>query len=216
MPKRSDEHMAARRRQILDAALRCFVERGFHRTSILDICKAADLSVGAVYTHFKSKRMITLALGDLSAEWSAGLNFETLQEIREFLLDALRSYDHAQRAAGARVDFQLFQLGLHDKKLGERMRRALPAVEQLLLRTFKHLKERGDIVPEYDIENGARLLSAVMNSVWLSKAIDPQSSAMPYQGCVISEFNRMTPRATQRASPRRRSTTGPRANRTAP
>lgn len=197
MPKRSDEHMAQRRQQILDAAMRCFCERGFHRTSIMDICRAASLSVGAVYTHFKNKRAITLALADQSAEWADTLNFETLQDLRQFLLETLRSLDRADRAAGVRVDFQLFQLSLHDKKLGQRIRAVLPALEQLVLRTLRTFKQRGDVAAEYDIENGARVLCSVMNSVWLSKAVDPQSRAAPYQSCINTEFERMMSGRTQ-------------------
>lgn len=177
--------------------MRCFSERGFHRTSIMHICKAAGLSVGAVYTHFKNKRAITLALADQSTEWAGALDFETLQDLQLFLLDTLRSLDRADRAAGARVDFQLFQLSLHDKKLGQRIRAALPAFQELVLRKLKSFKERGDVAADYDIENGARLLWSVMNSVWLSKAVDPQSKAAPYQSCIDIEFERMTPGATR-------------------
>ena len=36
-----------RRRQILDAALACFRRRGFHQTSMSEICTEADISAGA-------------------------------------------------------------------------------------------------------------------------------------------------------------------------
>src|SRR5262245_30602356 len=55
MPKVTEEHVEARRRQILTAALRCFAREGFHRTTMQDIFREADLSPGAVYTYFKGK-----------------------------------------------------------------------------------------------------------------------------------------------------------------
>jgi AcrR family transcriptional regulator len=55
MPKVTDEHLAARRRQILSAALACFARNGFHRTTMQDIFKEAELSPGAVYSYFNSK-----------------------------------------------------------------------------------------------------------------------------------------------------------------
>ncbi|MFC0004689.1 TetR/AcrR family transcriptional regulator [Micromonospora siamensis] len=55
MPRVSDEHLAARRRQILDAARRCFLRDGFHHTSMQDVIAEAGLSVGAVYRYFPSK-----------------------------------------------------------------------------------------------------------------------------------------------------------------
>src|SRR3954466_4084938 len=55
MPKVTEEHVDARRRQILSAALRCFAREGFHRTTMQDIFREADLSPGAVYSYFTGK-----------------------------------------------------------------------------------------------------------------------------------------------------------------
>ena len=48
----------ARREQILSAARRCFIEGGFHPTRMDDIARAAGLSKGGVYFHFKSKQEV--------------------------------------------------------------------------------------------------------------------------------------------------------------
>ena len=56
------------RGEILDAALACFVERGYHGTSVDDIAARAGLSKGAIYWHFESKRDVFLALIDLFTE----------------------------------------------------------------------------------------------------------------------------------------------------
>jgi TetR/AcrR family transcriptional regulator, repressor for uid operon len=40
---------------ILDAAAACFVQKGFHSTSMKDICVAAGLSPGTVYHYVRSK-----------------------------------------------------------------------------------------------------------------------------------------------------------------
>src|SRR5215212_6087280 len=62
MPKVTEEHVEARRRQILSAALRCFARQGFHRTTMQDIFREADLSPGAVYSYFKSKDELVAAI----------------------------------------------------------------------------------------------------------------------------------------------------------
>jgi len=41
--------------QILLAALECFVEKGYHGTSVRDIAKRAEISVPGLYHHFPSK-----------------------------------------------------------------------------------------------------------------------------------------------------------------
>ena len=51
-----------RQRQIIEAALACFTEKGFPATSISDICKKAGASTGSVYHHFKSKGRLAAAI----------------------------------------------------------------------------------------------------------------------------------------------------------
>ena len=62
MPKVSDRHRAARRDQIVDAALRSFAAKGFQRTSMADIIAEAGLSAGAIYSHFEGKQQLALAV----------------------------------------------------------------------------------------------------------------------------------------------------------
>ena len=83
MPKVSEQHREARRDQIVDAALLCFANKGFHRTSMADIIAESGLSAGAIYLHFDGKQQIALAvaqriLGNRMLEFS-----ERLAEDRE-------------------------------------------------------------------------------------------------------------------------------------
>jgi AcrR family transcriptional regulator len=52
---RRAELAEATRRRVLDAAVRLFVERGFHSTTIESIAAAADVSVETIYKRFGSK-----------------------------------------------------------------------------------------------------------------------------------------------------------------
>ena len=56
-----DEAQAERRARILDAAERCFVRSGFHRTTMQDVAAEAKMSPGNLYRYFPSK-------GELFAE----------------------------------------------------------------------------------------------------------------------------------------------------
>lgn len=64
MPRVSEEHLAARRQQILDAAVALFSERGFARTSMSDVVRESGLSMGAVYRYFPSKADLVIAAGE--------------------------------------------------------------------------------------------------------------------------------------------------------
>ena len=51
-----------RKEKILEAALLCFNEKGYHKTSIDDIALNAKISKGGIYYHFKSKDELFLKL----------------------------------------------------------------------------------------------------------------------------------------------------------
>lgn len=54
-----------RQAQTLEAALHLFTNKGFFKTSIHDISKLAEVSVGFIYHHFKDKEGIARALYNL-------------------------------------------------------------------------------------------------------------------------------------------------------
>ena len=51
-----------RKYQILDSAMKIFVDKGYSNTTIDDIANSASLSKGAIYHHFNSKKVIFLSL----------------------------------------------------------------------------------------------------------------------------------------------------------
>ena len=62
MPKISAERKLERSQQILDAARRCFAEKGFHRASMSDVIRESGLSAGAVYSYYSSKEQLIAAV----------------------------------------------------------------------------------------------------------------------------------------------------------
>jgi len=62
----SEQHRAARKDQILAAAVRCVARQGFHKTTMADVIAEAELSAGAVYLYFRSKDDIIRALAHRS------------------------------------------------------------------------------------------------------------------------------------------------------
>jgi len=79
MARVSQEHLDARRRQILDGAALCFARNGFHATSMQDVLKEVDLSAGAVYRYFSGKD-----------ELIAAIVREVLEEVRNAFEDVTR------------------------------------------------------------------------------------------------------------------------------
>ncbi|AIL09835.1 TetR/AcrR family transcriptional regulator [Stenotrophomonas maltophilia] len=70
--KRADRN-EQRIAQILQAALQCFLAKGFHQTSMRDIAQAAGVSLGNLYNHFPGKEAIILAVAVAESEELAPL-----------------------------------------------------------------------------------------------------------------------------------------------
>jgi AcrR family transcriptional regulator len=50
-----DAALKERRLHILDAAIACLSEKGYHQTGMRDIAKRAEVSLGNLYNHFPGK-----------------------------------------------------------------------------------------------------------------------------------------------------------------
>ena len=61
MPRLTDATKAARRAQIIEAAIDCFLNHGYTNTSMSDIIKASGLSSGSIYSHFSGKEDILIS-----------------------------------------------------------------------------------------------------------------------------------------------------------
>jgi len=67
MPRITPAREQAVRTRILDAALRVFAEKGYHGATIADVVRVSGLSVGAIYTWYRGKDELFLAVCDLTA-----------------------------------------------------------------------------------------------------------------------------------------------------
>ena len=64
MRVRDEAKAEVRRREILEASAACFVRRGFHQTTMNEICAEADISPGGLYRYFESKEEIVVAIAE--------------------------------------------------------------------------------------------------------------------------------------------------------
>lgn len=64
MPRVSQDHIEARRRQILDGARACFASYGYEGATVRRLEDATGLSRGAIFHHFRDKESLFLALAE--------------------------------------------------------------------------------------------------------------------------------------------------------
>ena len=60
-----------RRKHILEAAIACFIDKGFHQTGMRDIAARAEVSIGNLYNHFPGKHDFLIGLANMEGEMIA-------------------------------------------------------------------------------------------------------------------------------------------------
>jgi AcrR family transcriptional regulator len=71
---KNPELVERRRRQIADAAVQLFIEKGFHKTTTRQIAAAAGFSIGSLYEYFTSKEdILYLVCESIHAEVERGV-----------------------------------------------------------------------------------------------------------------------------------------------
>jgi TetR/AcrR family transcriptional regulator, transcriptional repressor of aconitase len=100
LPKVDQEHLDARRQQIVDAARDRFASQGFARTSMADIVSESGLSVGAIYRYFTSKDEIVIAVCEQASDaLPHELTLESVSGFLEHVRVLAREKGHARLIA---------------------------------------------------------------------------------------------------------------------
>ncbi|MBI9076710.1 MAG: TetR/AcrR family transcriptional regulator [Desulfatibacillum sp.] len=87
--------VAKRRRQIVDAAVTLFMEKGFHKTTTREIARAVGFSIGSLYEYVKSKEDILFLVCDaIHADMEQGvtLALDRASGSKEVLPAMIREY----------------------------------------------------------------------------------------------------------------------------
>lgn len=190
MPKVTQEHAAARRRQIIDAAYRCFAQKGFHQASMRDICAEAGLSAGAIYTYFKSKEDIIEASFAFDHQRSLPL-FENAAKIADplaaidTLIDTFYAGLQDAAALGAdRVNIQGWGEALVNPRLMSPLRESIHDFPKLLARLIRRAQKAGAIDPKIDAEAAGEVILSTYLGLYLQKALIPDLNVKKYRGVV--------------------------------
>lgn len=179
MPKLKPDTQRQRREHILDAALKCFAEGGFHATSMQRICKEAKISAGALYLYFASKEDLIAGLCERDrAEFAE--RFARLSEAEDFL-DALKALGqhYFVHENSARSRFAL-EMGIEATR-NPRIASIFFSVDQYCRDSFEglftRLKADGRINPAVDVKTLAKIFNVVGDGMFWRRAIYPDFDA---------------------------------------
>jgi AcrR family transcriptional regulator len=177
MVRMSQEHMDARRRQILDAARRCFARKGFHATSMHDLQTEAGLSTGAVYRYFSGKEGIIAAIASealaevtVSFEERGGTEPPDLDDLVDLVMSSLRPpLSPSQESVGLLV--QIWGEALRSPSLAARLREVMGGVRALIGGVVARHQDGGRLPPGVPPEHVADALIALVDGFAVRRAV---------------------------------------------
>ena len=169
-----------KRKHIRYSAYLCFREKGYHMTSIDDVCSMANISKGSFYWHYGAKLDVFI---DILETWAR----EVIDELLEQFEMATRSPDriallskafekefHRARAiVPLWTEFSL--LGRTDKEIqlsiGKFFRRARAAIQEILRQTA------GERLTEEEIKAASSIILGAHMGLVLQEFADPNTDA---------------------------------------
>lgn len=153
--------MADRREEILDATFTCLLRNGLAALSTTAICEEAGISMGALYTHFRTKDDIILALAERNtARRREDWTFESAEALRQGLSESIGLISTMAAAQGFRVDLELISASFTD----ERLRDALAPFRDNfdLMDSLSTLEAAGHLKPGVAPETAAAAFEALI------------------------------------------------------
>jgi TetR/AcrR family transcriptional regulator, repressor for uid operon len=179
MPKLKPDTQRARREHILDAAELCFAATGFHRTTMHDICRRAEVSPGALYVHFASKEDLIAGITERDrAKLAAGL-----AEVAKApdLLAALSQLGQHYAVEEPRFKQQLvIEIGcqsMRDGPVGAIFRATDLFVVDQFEALFRRATAEGKIRPTLDARTLAQTIAVLGDGLFWRRAVVPDFDA---------------------------------------
>jgi AcrR family transcriptional regulator len=179
VPKVSEAHREARRRQILEAAMSCFAREGFHRTSMQDIYARSGLSAGAVYGYFDSKDQIIEAIAGeahrlaqtVAASGPADRDgsVDGLFEMLETLLGGFEHFDLARVEERVRMALQIWAEALRNPRVRTLERENVEAVRRAFAGMVSRGQATGQVDPGLEPDAVARSMIALFQGLVLQR-----------------------------------------------
>jgi AcrR family transcriptional regulator len=194
MPKLTNEQKTSRRKQIMQAALICAARKGFHQTSMRDICREANMSIGAVYNYFKSKEEILAAMTREGRQAKREV-LERLKECRNareslkelfgyfflvFKNDSFRTY-------GA-IDLETYCEAMRNQKVRKIMREEYESLANPLLELIRYWQRKKEIRKDIDPSYLANYLISLSVGIKIHLLVQPDLTVDGFEDIVQKTF----------------------------
>lgn len=171
----SDEHLpSARRHLILDAAERCFVRAGFHRTTMQDVAAEAGMSPGNLYRYFPSKDAIIAGIVERDRA-QIGRDFAKLPAAGDFLASftqfGRRHFEDRETREKATLCLEIWAEATRNPAVAALNADFKHDVRGRLVGLFAAAKDRGALPAKVDVEAAAGMVVTLVNGLFVRRAL---------------------------------------------
>lgn len=192
MPKVTETYLDTRRKQIIDAAYRCFARKGIHQTTMRDIYAEAGLSAGAIYHYFSSKEEIIEASfvfdfqRGLPVFEEAAQNPDPFGAIASLLGFFYAGLESAAALGADRVNIQGWAEALINPRLLTSLRETLQSFLEQLSIVIQRGQATGEIAHELDPKAVGEVILSSYLGLYLQKAFNPNLDVSTYKEAVLA------------------------------
>ncbi|MEK6594133.1 MAG: TetR family transcriptional regulator [Pseudomonadota bacterium] len=182
MVRRTKDEALATRSALLDTAERVFSERGVSHTSLADIARAAGVTRGAIYWHFKDKAdlfcemvgRVTLPMEDAPCQVNHGNAADPLASIRAMMIGILKRITNDEQAR------RVFHVVFHKCEYVDEMTAVWDRFTEMQVGCLKGIEQglnaavkRGQLPKHLDTRRAALGLHAMVDGLLSKWASDP-------------------------------------------
>jgi TetR/AcrR family transcriptional regulator, transcriptional repressor of aconitase len=192
MPKVSDQHLAARREQVLVAAWACFSRNGFHATTMADVIAESGLSAGAVYRYFPGKADLVRATADRALGQVGGTLAELLAADEaitpvgalERVLDTVERVATSEPTDITRIALMAWAESLRAPEIHDVTRAAMTGLRARLSQVTFRARDAGHLPATADPEAVAQVMTSLVIGWAVQRLIAGVSDREPYLAAI--------------------------------
>lgn len=171
----ADTPVADRRTRILDAAQRCFVRAGFHRTTMQDVAAEAGMSPGNLYRYFPSKDAIVAGLveRDRAMVMADFAGVDGVDDFVDTFARLGRKYFAEEPRERAILCLEIWAEATRNPAVAQMSRDFDCDMLARMTELFRHAQARGAIADTTDPAALATIISILADGLFVRRAVAP-------------------------------------------
>jgi AcrR family transcriptional regulator len=194
-PLTPERRRAMTRAHLLEAAAEVFREQGFHGATLDEVARRAGFTKGAVYSNFKSKDDLFVAMMDDRIERQFAVATEVLtsgpsspEEQRPRVTELLHSRTFFWDDARSELFLEFVLYARRNPDAAEKLAASARRARQLIVELIEAEIASGGTPARYPVEQVAMISTAIFEGIGILRLVDPESVTDETMDTVLGFF----------------------------